>query len=49
MAAFKAGGGVVEIIECDGEDERRIGFVTAIAAERELRRRMGRRVRLRNQ
>lgn len=46
---YKAGGGVVEIIECDGEDERRIGFEAAITAERELRRRKGRRVRLRNQ
>lgn len=42
------GGGVVEIIECDGEDERRIGFVAAMMAERELRRREGRRVRAEN-
>ncbi len=48
MGQFKAGGGVVEIIECDDEDERKIGFAAAITTEREERRRKGRRVRLEN-
>ena len=39
MAAFDARGGVVEIIECDGEEERTMGAVTAITPERETRKR----------
>ena len=39
MAASKAGGGVVEIIECDGEEDSTMGAVDAITAERGRRER----------
>ena len=46
MTAFTVGGGVVEISELDGEDERTIGLVAAITANRKMRGTKGRRVRL---
>lgn len=39
MVAFKAGGGVVEIIECDGEEETIIGATDTMTAERGMRER----------